>query len=129
MIRRPPRSTRTDTLFPYTTLFRSSRGGQGGDGVPRGEEHRVQPGETHPLPSPPLEGEGAKKMEGVTILRDVGFGLEAGDRIGLLGANGAGQSPPVKTLVGELEPLARSAERRVGKECVSTCESRGSPYH
>src|SRR3546814_3704242 len=25
MIRRPPRSTRTDTLFPYTTLFRSTR--------------------------------------------------------------------------------------------------------
>src|SRR3546814_9191589 len=28
MIRRPPRSTRTDTLFPYTTLFRSDRGGR-----------------------------------------------------------------------------------------------------
>src|SRR3546814_7706902 len=27
MIRRPPRSTRTDTLFPYTTLFRSVEGG------------------------------------------------------------------------------------------------------
>src|SRR3546814_17046138 len=27
MIRRPPRSTRTDTLFPYTTLFRSGVGG------------------------------------------------------------------------------------------------------
>src|SRR3546814_4602864 len=27
MIRRPPRSTRTDTLFPYTTLFRSTLGG------------------------------------------------------------------------------------------------------
>src|SRR3546814_9261538 len=26
MIRRPPRSTRTDTLFPYTTLFRSHHG-------------------------------------------------------------------------------------------------------
>src|SRR3546814_5341277 len=26
MIRRPPRSTRTDTLFPYTTLFRSTEG-------------------------------------------------------------------------------------------------------
>src|SRR3546814_13430057 len=25
MIRRPPRSTRTDTLFPYTTLFRSNK--------------------------------------------------------------------------------------------------------
>src|SRR3546814_12070239 len=31
MIRRPPRSTRTDTLFPYTTLFRSSRGFAGDD--------------------------------------------------------------------------------------------------
>src|SRR3546814_9038183 len=29
MIRRPPRSTRTDTLFPYTTLFRSQAVGQG----------------------------------------------------------------------------------------------------
>src|SRR3546814_8873351 len=29
MIRRPPRSTRTDTLFPYTTLFRSPRLGIG----------------------------------------------------------------------------------------------------
>src|SRR3546814_8268975 len=60
MIRRPPRSTRTDTLFPYTTLFRSSPSrfvhcahdgettGQQGrprgramalDGVDRSEEH------------------------------------------------------------------------------------------
>src|SRR3546814_2830178 len=30
MIRRPPRSTRTDTLFPYTTLFRSGAGHCGG---------------------------------------------------------------------------------------------------
>src|SRR3546814_6315147 len=29
MIRRPPRSTRTDTLFPYTTLFRSQGAGDG----------------------------------------------------------------------------------------------------
>src|SRR3546814_13403897 len=28
MIRRPPRSTRSDTLFPYTTLFRSSLSGE-----------------------------------------------------------------------------------------------------
>src|SRR3546814_6754279 len=31
MIRRPPRSTRTDTLFPYTTLFRSERRGDEDD--------------------------------------------------------------------------------------------------
>src|SRR3546814_13521877 len=30
MLRRPPRSTRTDTLFPYTTLFRSWEGGCNG---------------------------------------------------------------------------------------------------
>src|SRR3546814_1004420 len=30
MIRRPPSSTRTDTLFPYTTLFRSLGRGEGG---------------------------------------------------------------------------------------------------
>src|SRR3546814_13521742 len=40
MIRRPPRSTRTDTLFPYTTLFRSvgdreRRGADRGDVAPR----------------------------------------------------------------------------------------------
>src|SRR3546814_1380624 len=34
MIRRPPRSTRTDTLFPYTTLFRSQ-----GDPGPRAAAH------------------------------------------------------------------------------------------
>src|SRR3546814_18281607 len=33
MIRRPPRSTRTDTLLPYTTLFRSSRLGLWGPGT------------------------------------------------------------------------------------------------
>src|SRR3546814_19059727 len=34
MIRRPPRSTRTDTLFPYTTLFRSDWPLERVDGVP-----------------------------------------------------------------------------------------------
>src|SRR3546814_7333171 len=36
MIRRPPRSTRTDTLFPYTTLFRSSHQGQFGQKIAEG---------------------------------------------------------------------------------------------
>src|SRR3546814_21084500 len=38
MIRRPPRSTRTDTLFPYTTLFRSP---STGSGQPRYRLHHV----------------------------------------------------------------------------------------
>src|SRR3546814_11725230 len=37
MIRRPPRSTRTDTLFPYTTLFRSVEGG----GIDHLDLHRL----------------------------------------------------------------------------------------
>src|SRR3546814_14918537 len=37
MIRRPPRSTRTDTLFPYTTLFRSPARTPSSSGSPSGE--------------------------------------------------------------------------------------------
>src|SRR3546814_16126202 len=43
MIRRPPRSTRTDTLFPYTTLFRSV------DLAGRGAEFRCGKGDILPL--------------------------------------------------------------------------------
>src|SRR3546814_10282010 len=43
MIRRPPRSTRTDTLFPYTTLFRSTVE----DEMPGGFNN---PGPASPLP-------------------------------------------------------------------------------
>ncbi len=61
------------------------------------------------------------------ILHAVGFGLEAGDRIGLLGPNGAGKSTLVKTLVGELAPLAgeRKAhpDLRIGYFAQHTVES------
>src|SRR3546814_13938206 len=43
MIRRPPRSTRTDTLFPYTTLFRSTRVARGpAQGAGDGAQQRGQ---------------------------------------------------------------------------------------
>src|SRR3546814_16627095 len=65
MIRRPPRSTRTDTLFPYTTLFRST-----------GRAHRVafrqvkrrKPHGGHPV------GAGIEKAR----LADGGFGSATG---------------------------------------------------
>src|SRR3546814_13120037 len=66
MIRRPPRSTRTDTLFPYTTLFRSQRGGvpvqlqrsPGHDLPGRREQHRTGAGERWQGPHPRRRGRG-----------------------------------------------------------------------
>ncbi len=61
------------------------------------------------------------------ILHNVGFGLEAGQRIGLLGPNGAGKTTLVKTLVGELMPIAgeRSAhpDLKIGYFAQHTVES------
>ena len=54
--------------------------------------------------------EPAAGPEAVPVLAGVKLALEAGDRIALLGPNGAGKSTLVKTLVGELPPLA--GERR-----------------
>src|SRR3546814_8794697 len=51
MVRRPPRSTRTDTLFPYTTLFRSAARrdvpGDAADPASRGLCHRGCRSEEH----------------------------------------------------------------------------------
>src|SRR3546814_14831326 len=44
MIRRPPRSTRTDTLFPYTTLFRSVLGFDHAPSVHAARRHAALPG-------------------------------------------------------------------------------------
>src|SRR3546814_2706795 len=43
---------------------------------------------------------------------------------------GIGGGPLIVALIlGKLRRTGRSEERRVGKECVSTCRSRWSPYH
>src|SRR3546814_21185790 len=88
MIRRPPRSTRTDTLFPYTTLFRSST-------------------------------LGARTARRYNNLRGTWVKLGGDCCAGHIGI------PPPRLRARR----GRSEERRVGKECVSTCRSRWSPYH
>src|SRR3546814_17975105 len=97
IIRRPPRSTRPDTLFPYTTLFRAEGQTEADD-----RQCSFQPGERAHLVLPPDDpqphaGEG-----------DI--------------AHGKTQPEPYRL-------RQRSEERRVGKECVSTCRYRWSPYH
>src|SRR3546814_16952252 len=107
MVRRPPRSTRTDTLFPYTTLFRSRPapcfGGAAIDMI-AGKE-----GQFLGALRPDLRHPGRRDI--ATADREARLtdpGVVGDDR-----------------QVGE----ARSEERRVGKECVSPCRSRCSPYH
>jgi len=51
------------------------------------------------------ETDGADRV----VLRGVRFSLQAGERYGLLGVNGAGKSTLIKTVAGELAPLAGSA--------------------
>src|SRR3546814_13397797 len=103
MIRRPPRSTRTDTLFPYTTLFRSCRAGRARHSaspcpaVPRGRRPCHSSRSFHRLRQHVL-------VIAAHYLADRDAGLDRLDH-------------------------RRSDERRVGKECVSTCRSRWSPDH
>src|SRR3546814_8087250 len=49
MIRRPPRSTRTDTLFPYTTLFRADESSRRSD--QQGQSHKAADVRTRKLPT------------------------------------------------------------------------------
>src|SRR3546814_3060122 len=80
MIRRPPRSTRTDTLFPYTTLFRSGRQSQsrGIDFAPNRNADATRGRSFKPQPPSRIEMAGSFGNEmtvPITPLRP--FGLDA----------------------------------------------------
>src|SRR3546814_20491988 len=121
MIRRPPRSTRTDTLFPYTTLFLSFA-----------ISFLVRP--LGGLFWGPLGDRiGRKSVLAMTILLMAGATFAVGlipsyESIGFW-------APTLLILLRMLQGFStggeygRSEERRVGKECVSPCRSRWSPYH
>src|SRR3546814_11980959 len=104
MILRPPRSTRTDTLFPYPTLFRSVSS--------------ARPFLPRPLNSHVGGTERANRC--VQFQRNVRLAfrvdgvdcrLQRGERVELV------------------HVAQRSEERRGGKECVNTCRSRWLPFH
>src|SRR3546814_15520210 len=104
MIRPPPRSTRTDTLFPYTTLFRSHDG------------HFVFAIEI--IASRGL-GAGCAGKEQTRC--EERYKRHKNSWLGICNIMSR-----VNDAATECE---RSEERRVGKECVSTCRSRWSTYH
>src|SRR3546814_16855706 len=123
-----PSSTRTYTLFPYPTLFRSCI--------------RINPGVS--------DAEAAALIVTYATshyaLYDQGT-LAKGETLVVLGASGgvglaavqlgkaagayvvAAVSSAEKAGIARAQAADRSEERRVGKECVSTCRSRWSPYH
>src|SRR3546814_16034530 len=119
MIRLPPRSTRTDTLFPYTTLFRAVGsfqfridGLRSGLQIPGGFHFfRRQIG----LPEEGIGQGNLPHLPGAWILGQLLVDIEDEGHLGAL----AGTEP----LFGAAE-APRSEERRVGKEGVSTCRSR-----
>src|SRR3546814_14350230 len=123
MIRRPPRSTRTDTLVPYTTLFRSQHRSAPAkiffhlhgfiltlDRIRKADvdelvEQRAQRNRAH-----------VKRREKQEIKKGIARG-----RLRRWPGNGDSKF--------NICERRRSEERRVGKECVSTCRSRWAPYH
>src|SRR3546814_17690075 len=121
MIRLPPRSTRTDTLFPYTTLFRSDFAAFTGR---RRAEHvtcRLVVRRVKRLQ--PLASDGTEQGELFATYRHHGFitnstlsTVEADER--------HRDHAVIEQVIAE-----RSEERRVGKGGVSTCRSRWSPCH
>src|SRR3546814_18744246 len=112
MIRRPPRSTRTDTLFPYTTLFRSEKliaAYEAGHLQFFGDHTALREPEAFATCLAPL-----REVEWVVYAKRP-FAVTSASCVMKSGL------PP--------RPRIRSEERRVGKACVSTCRSRWSPYH
>src|SRR3546814_18869413 len=120
MIRRPPRSTRTDTLFPYTTLFRSD------DGVDL-VDARVEQLQPHVGAGVDEDAEAAERYHdrraAAQIEWIVGIALTP-----VVADPGYARRRPATQDSQLHKTRDRSAERSVGTECVSTCRSRWSPY-
>src|SRR3546814_12396149 len=122
MIRRPPRSTRTDTLFPYTTLFRSL------DATPLGDIGLSVLGAG-------VLGTKSQSFFAQTTLHATDWlDLTLGGRYQeekrfLIKSQTGVRTPNGNGSITLLKFPLRSEERRVGNECVSTCRSRWSPYH
>src|SRR3546814_20031837 len=126
MIRRPPRSTRTDTPFPYPTRFRSALLGKVDGGI------RVTD----------MTAQQAEHAASVTEHQfSIGWLSSAQRERCQLAVRAGGEIETHRSLaVSALTTVAsnlaacsgvrtRSEERRVGKAGVSTCRSRWSPYH
>src|SRR3546814_20550043 len=150
MIRRPPRSTRTDTLFPYTTRVRAHgfHAAAAACAVAAAAVRFVIDDPALPAVRLPMRLDYAQLGIPQGVL---GQPIELRDAV-MAGAGAvahgflrAARHLDVRGELAIIDPKVvqggilnrcmylregdRSEERRVGKECVSTCRSRWSPYH
>src|SRR3546814_17924060 len=129
MIRRPPRSTRTDTLFPYTTLFRS-KSGQHLDAdiiiTATGLKLAVAGKIPVRVDGDPVDWSQHFYYKACMFSNVPNFAVV----FGYLNASWTLRADIVAEYVcrvlnhmrdSNAEVATRSEERRVGKECVSTC--------
>src|SRR3546814_20325377 len=125
MVGGPRRSTRTDPLFPYTTLFRSHV-------IPLytaecGECLFCKSGKTNLCVA-------VRATQGKGVMPDgtTRFSYNGQPIYHYMGCSTFSEYTVVAEVsLAKINPDAnpRSEERREGKECVSPCRSRGSPYH
>src|SRR3546814_13243346 len=114
MIRRPPRSTRTDTPFPDRTLFRFERLG-------------VETQQLHVERVVPVGQRDEAAVPFVDFVAHAGFARpDGGGRGGFVGRGYEANLGGFRSRPRQRDE--RSEEGRVGKECVSTCRSRWWPY-
>src|SRR3546814_19824569 len=130
MIRRPPISTRSDTLFPYTPLFRSrDKYGASSERSRRILDQMEMAFEE--LEADAAEAEIVGQQAALKTSKVAAFERKRQAR-----RDFPADVPREQIVIAAPEQCPccgsdnlRSEERRVGKECVSTCRSRWSPYH
>src|SRR3546814_11730224 len=113
MIRRPPRSTRTDTLFPYTTLFRSV-----------GIVHRQNARRSRRRTMATLEKVRVREYMSSRLMTFTPE-MEVMNAVHQLVKSGHSGAPVVDARGKLVGMLSRSEERRVGNACVCTGRSSG----
>src|SRR3546814_8016774 len=134
MIRRPPRSTRTDTLFPYTTLFRSRpKAGQSAPSDPSSNraaapdaappDTPARPPPPSPPPQPARNSSAAQSAVALETVCDIGNRCSLGDERGReTAATGAAHRPA------GLDLPEGSAYSVMNRRPASPTKKRGGPY-
>src|SRR3546814_13038817 len=120
MIRRPPRSTRTDTLFPYTTLFRTPCAGDAHSQIHRRMAFRLSARGRGTL----ITVNGLSKRFGVfPALKGIDLDVRDGEFLALLGTSGSGKTTLLRIIAGREFPHA-GADNLKGEDRTEDGEGR-----